>query len=466
MIAAVTGCKADTDPVTAEFVTVSLNCSHTPEVIDHRDFHIDYEGDESPSIESNFLVFLTIVGASPALSFEVSEVEYGAEGRYKPFDPSDPSVGYEPERENQVVRIRVSAMRDFTEASFTYIFAQSDDDILLNWKWTPSGATTVPDSDRTLHRFPPPPVVLKMVRVTYQRMCGLADCPPVPDPGQGTTVSDQSVMGFGKKLNFNGEDNFQLFSVNEDGANVMLMTDNTYRDRHPVWVPGDRTKVAFTSNRLGIDEDSYEAFLADETTANVRLLTRETCGSQAAQVAATATRTVGGIAVSPDGTKLAYSAGGDILVIGIAPGSAAVELTQGPDDDRDPIWSQDGARIAFLRGMELWVMDADGSDEEFLLDQVLAAAWSPVPAAGRRIAVVRLSEGLSTLEDDGSLVPFGDGTAPLNGLALAWSPDGDAIAIHEETETIWIVRETGTTAISVGVPGDRIEGLTWRAPPP
>ncbi len=451
MIAAVTGCKADTDAVPAEFVTVSLNCAQTPGVVDEREYEI-VQGN------NGWLVFLTISHASPVLSFEVAKLDRGTSvGSYEPFDPF---VSYEPEDPSYVVRIRVSAATwDFTEASFTYTFAQYDD-----------SGTRRPLEDDTTLPIDPPPVVLKEVRVTYVNECGEPgpdpdpdNCPPVPDPGQGSAVSDQSDIGFGKKVNVNGEDNFQFHSVNDDGMNLKRATDNTYRDRRPVWSP-DRAKVAFTSNRLGIGEDSYEAFLADGATANVQLITRETCGSQAAQVAAT--RTVGAIALSPDGTKLAYSAGGDILVIGIGPGSAAVELTQGPDDDRAPIWSQDGARIAFLRGMELWVMDADGSDEEFLLDQVLAAAWSPVPAAGRRIAVVRVSEGLSTLENDGSLLPFGDGTAPVNGLALAWSPEGDAIAIHEETETIWIVRETGTTAISVGVPGDRIEGLTWRAPPP
>jgi hypothetical protein len=279
--------------------------------------------------------------------------------------------------------------------------------------------------------------------------------------GQCTALSDLPDILFAKRVDVNGEDNFQLFGVNPDGTDLRRVTDNTYRDRHPCW-SRDGKKLAFTSNRLGFGEDAYEAFLAQGTICDVRRITYETDVGD--------TNGVREIALSPDGTKLAYSAGGDILVIGTAPGSVADRLTQGAEDDRSPTWSPDGARLAFLRGMELWTMDADGgSDDASILldrDQVLTAAWSPGP----RIAMVRDDpEGVGTLEDDGSVAPFGEGTGPLDGDAIAWSPDGDAIAMHEERETIWIVREKPTTekpttAIPVGDPGDRIEGLTWRAP--
>ena len=98
---------------------------------------------------------------------------------------------------------------------------------------------------------------------------------------------------------------------------------------------------------------------------------------------------------SPDGTKIAYVvpvegatvAQSDIYVVN-ADGSGRVNLTQNPELlDREPAWSPDGSGIVFRRldrsessGYDLWVMDADGSNQERILSMAGAQAaptWLP-----------------------------------------------------------------------------------------
>jgi len=69
---------------------------------------------------------------------------------------------------------------------------------------------------------------------------------------------------------------------------------------------------------------------------------------------------------SPDGTRIAYSEGADILVIN-ADGSGQTKLTNHPGNDWDPCWSPDGSKIAFITNRdgndEIYVMNPDGSNQ-------------------------------------------------------------------------------------------------------
>ena len=188
-----------------------------------------------------------------------------------------------------------------------------------------------------------------------------------------------------------------------------------------------------------------------------------------------------------------------------APGGVTERLTQGPDNDWYPAWSPDGTKIAFMRGpaeslaSDIYVMDADGSDVVNVTNspgtQDLSPTWSP---DGRRIGFVsgaavvgtgadtryldlwtmnadgsdatRLTDGASALQPDWSpngrwiaytsgnnirlVTPDGSRDIPLPGVtafadAPSWSPDGRVIAFAAGHD-IWVV----------GVDGSGLKNLT------
>jgi hypothetical protein len=100
----------------------------------------------------------------------------------------------------------------------------------------------------------------------------------------------------------------------------------------------------------------------------------------------------GSIDWSPDGDRLVFarevSEQSDLFTIG-SDGSDLVRLTNDPLDDLHPRWSQDGHEIAFERRemrsdgtggrSETWVIKADGSNEQMVLDDWLGAGWGFAP---------------------------------------------------------------------------------------
>jgi TolB protein len=145
---------------------------------------------------------------------------------------------------------------------------------------------------------------------------------------------------------------------------------------------------------------------------------------------------------SPDGRKIALAKGccgqkTDIYVMN-ADGSGLRRLTRNRESWA-PIWSPSGKKIAFTRVRvrfrpdrkphyvqtpEVWVMDADGSDQR-RLSRGVPSGWSP---DGEKIAFTRLPDrqpGLYVMNADGS----GQRRLTRAGYAwgVAWSPDGQKI---------------------------------------
>src|SRR5262249_40037420 len=135
-----------------------------------------------------------------------------------------------------------------------------------------------------------------------------------------------------------------------------------------------------------------------------------------------------------------------------ADGSNQRNLTQNAAADRQPAWSPDGSRIAFVSDrdgrQDLYVMNADGSNPTRLTDGCCLSVdaeptWSP---DGKQIAF-------------GSTGPFNggwhiwgvnaDGTNLRQltqgpGVDPAWSPDGSTVAYSSGSDYIYFVGADGT----------------------
>jgi Tol biopolymer transport system component len=178
--------------------------------------------------------------------------------------------------------------------------------------------------------------------------------------------------------------------------------------------------------------------------------------------------------LSPDGTKVAFAAVGDIYVMTI--GGKPENITKDRYLDTDPAWSPDGTQLVYSSDkgghlLQLWIHDMKSGQERQLTNittQPMGATWSP---DGKRIAffdVVGMwrSASLSVVEVSTGKVSkihsplFGPGTP-------SWSPDGKRIAIAMVSPYSKSYRE-GTnqvlTVASDGTPGESQD--KWYVPVP
>jgi TolB protein len=146
---------------------------------------------------------------------------------------------------------------------------------------------------------------------------------------------------------------------------------------------------------------------------------------------------------SPDGTRLAYGyrrgdrAPSEVHVVG-ADGRGRRRLSAG----EQPTWSPAGQRLSFLRGGNVWTIDADGSGTRRLTSDARGAQrgaeWSP---DGTRLAALRRGGlyviaagggGQTRISRVGSLDPR-DGPA-------RWSRAGDRIAFSDGNQVVVVNR--------------------------
>ena len=145
---------------------------------------------------------------------------------------------------------------------------------------------------------------------------------------------------------------------------------------------------------------------------------------------------------SPDGTQIAYSSGGERLVVADADGSNAKRIV-GPDDGIkwlvSPSWSDDGTQIAALchvkgsKGGRVTIITlADGTFTQIGPRSIIpfdGLDWSPT---GTIAFMTGYSAKLHMIQPDGS------GSDTVHGTYLfdpSWSPDGSRLAVAHYLDT-------------------------------
>ena len=174
--------------------------------------------------------------------------------------------------------------------------------------------------------------------------------------------------------------------------------------------------------------------------------------------------------ISPDGTKIAFAAIGDLYLMPM--GGKPENLTRDHYLDTEPSWSPDGTRLAYSSDkggdlLQLWIRDLKtGQDRQLtrLSTQPMGAAWSPdgariafleVDGMWRRaaVSVVNVATGRVTKIHD-SL--FGPGMP-------TWSPDGQRVAVAMVAPYSTRFREGTNQILTISAEGG---GDRWFAPQP
>ncbi|HET6867293.1 MAG TPA: DPP IV N-terminal domain-containing protein [Solirubrobacteraceae bacterium] len=177
-----------------------------------------------------------------------------------------------------------------------------------------------------------------------------------------------------------GRPNAELFVMGADGSARTQITNTPEGNSDATWSP-DGTQIAFVSER---DSQVPNIYIMRSDGTHVRQITHDTSGKSQ-------------LDWSPKGDRIAFvrtpAGGGDRDIYSIrTDGSGLTDLTNDPSSpDLEPAWSPDGTEIVYSGplhrgesvGMDLWIMNADGSGSHELFHENnkysdgAYPAWSP-----------------------------------------------------------------------------------------
>lgn len=321
-----------------------------------------------------------------------------------------------------------------------------------------------------------------------------------PSVAGSTTTSptpEEIVAPAGRWIVFHSDPagDSRLSLMRPDGSDLTLLTETVAGHPFGAWSP-DGSRVAFLSGSFGegtvlvISADGsgeshvtdIEAYPPDWSPDGTKLIFEaveggiysvEADGSALTEIADEGS----GPMWSPDGTRIVFfsDADGNVdIYVMDADGSDQERLTRDPADDVSPAWSPDGSGIAFVSerhgNTDLYVIDPDGSHERRLTEDLApdeAFSWAP---DGDRIAYVSYRRGAKPESigiGDAEVFVVGVRTGETRNVSRNrawdgdpdWSPDGTRIVFTRRTDhaEIYVMRADGSgQEMLPGFPGDAV----------
>jgi hypothetical protein len=247
----------------------------------------------------------------------------------------------------------------------------------------------------------------------------------------------------------------ELFAIRADGSGQTWLPitrdigSGTVRITQAVW-SANGAQLA-VSARLG-ESDAPQLYVSRSD------------GTGAVQVAASGASP----SWSPDNRRIVYTtststytgAAGDLYIVN-ADGSGRLQLTNTPVDERNPRWSPDGSRIAFIFGSldepKIGVVSLDQGTITQLTEHGRSPDWSP---DGHQLAFD------TPIGDDSQIAVINaDGTnqhiltqSVLGAFGATWSPDGARIAFFSEPISY------GVMLSIMNADGSQQHAVTWATP--
>jgi tol-pal system beta propeller repeat protein TolB len=236
----------------------------------------------------------------------------------------------------------------------------------------------------------------------------------------------------------------EIFTMLPDGSDQQQVTHNLTDDLRPAWSP-DGTKIAYEHNNKIIVKD----------TSNGHVVRLRDDGHSPAW--------------SPDGTEIAFASARDgdqeIYTMRSSDGGGLRKLTTNRNHDVNPSWSPDGGAIVFERDYDIWVMDADGTDQKNLTESPEVSEyepdWSP---DNTKIAFTNGSKAdIFVMNADGTGQRNLTKTRGVSEDDPAWSPNGRKIAYSLEYGEIWKMNVDGTNRTNLtNTPQEGEASPTWQ----
>jgi Tol biopolymer transport system component len=173
-----------------------------------------------------------------------------------------------------------------------------------------------------------------------------------------------------------------LYVVDATGGEPRRITGEDLYVAGPDWSPDGRS-IVFASEEPNAQPELWDIFVIDLQTLEVRRLTDDPSLDLEP-------------AWSPDGRRIVFRSrrdlvpsesveGADEIYVMNANGTGQTRLTFDESIDQSPVWSPDGAKLAYTSDCcvdesALVVMDPDGTNADRVPIQALEIAWQPIPA--------------------------------------------------------------------------------------